>query len=96
MINCDDYGKDESGFTLSKEDFIKKWAEVKLPSYVRFSCEWICAKFGCKITSLTQDIEPICPPREIYSKTWEQNIGPNQVSGHKTIVRVETDKGLKV
>ena len=53
MINCDDYGKDESGFTLSKEDFIKKWAEVKLPSYVRFSCEWICAKFGCKITSLT-------------------------------------------
>ena len=53
MINCDDYGRDESGFTLSREDFIKKWEAVKLPSYVRFAAEAICARFGAKVTHLT-------------------------------------------
>ena len=63
---------------------------------MRFSSEWICAKFGAKITHLTQDIEPICPPKEIFSKTWEQNIDTEHVSGHRTIVRIQTDKGLEI
>ena len=77
MINCDDYGKDESGFCLSEEEFKKKWSEVKLPSYVRFSTEWICAKLGLKIKTLTQDITPILPPKEVYSKTWETTLKTN-------------------
>lgn len=95
--NVEDYGialAEAHGAGLSPQAFQCRIADADaLPSYMWNSCEWLASQLGLSVQHISQRIEPILAPHDVFSHTLGRTIPQGHALGMSAIVTLQTFQG---